>query len=376
MNAGAFAPMLARLAWLALAAVSGLAAASELDAAKRDAEAGTRMLEQRQCPALGDRSYLRSLGDPQALTDAAARERQYQESALRQVQQMMADPKLDQRRKANLQALASWSVTASMANWSLIALAQQALASPLIAAGQPYPTVPLEAARDRVRRMADSGAVAADAAAVMHRQAGAIDRCIPVFNAAIFKLNQPQLDAAIDSAAGPQELARLEQLYRMREAVSAGYGAESADRVAARRSAIAEAERQERDRRMAASSAEAARQRALMEQRQAELRARLPAHLAAAQRFAQASQRGDEQGAVAEMAPDIVMVTPQGTYRGVQQVIGAVRSQAASGRGGSLGTPQLVGDRVVSQGSSGQFRITTTFDFNVDSRITRLAISL
>ncbi len=48
-------------------------AASELDAAKQDAERETASLEQRPCPALGDRNYVRGRTDAQQLVSAAER---------------------------------------------------------------------------------------------------------------------------------------------------------------------------------------------------------------------------------------------------------------------------------------------------------------
>ncbi len=366
--------VVAFVAGLTICATSN--AASELDSARSDAENGTKSLEQRPCPAFGDRKYLRGMTDAQQLSNGAEKERLYQETALRQLQQIAGDPKLEQRQRSDLQALAGWSIAASMANWSLLQVAQQALANPLIASGQPYPGAGLEGARERVRRTADSGAMPAEAAAVLRRQAGALDRCVQSFNAAIFKLNQPQFDAAVDAAANLSELGRVEQQYRTREAASGGYAADSLDKLTARRTVLAEADRVARENASAVGAADAAKRRAEAEQRQAEMRARLPTHLAVAKRFAEASQSGNERAAVAELARDVVMVTPQGTFRGIDEVVGAVRRQSASGKGGSLGTPQIADDRIVSSGQSSGYRITTTFSFDADNRISRLTISL
>jgi hypothetical protein len=367
----------------ALAVAGGSAIANSLEAARSDAENGTRALETRPCPAFGDRNYLRGMSEAQQIAASADKERAYQETALRQLQQIARDPQLDQRQRSKLQALASWSVAASMANWSMLQLAQQAVASPLVAGGQPYPTAVIESARERVRRLAEGGTIPGEANEIVRRQARAIDRCVEGFSAAVFKLNQPQFDAAVDGAANLAELARIEQLYRVREASSAGQGGDSMERLAAKRAALVEADRIAREAANAANAADAAKRRAEADQRraeadqrQAEARAKLPAYLAVAQRFAEAARSGNERAAINELARDVVMTTPQGTFRGIDQVVSAVRQQSASGRGGSLGTPQIADDRIISYGSSGNIRLLTTFGFDAENRIVRLHISL
>ena len=352
------------------------AAASELDAARKDAENGTANLEQRPCPALGDRNYLRGMTQPQQLAVAADKERTYQDGALRQLQQLVRDPQLAEQTRSELQALASWSIAASMASWSMLQTAQQALANPLIAPGQPYPAAAIEGARERLRQTAANGALAPDAAGVIRRQMAAVDRCRKSFGAAIFKLNQPQFDAAVDSARSVADLGRVEQDYRARDAAGEGYGADSLDKLTARRTALAETDRVARDNASAVSAADAAKRRAEAESRQAELRAKLPAYLAVAKRFAEASQSGNERAALAELSRDVVMNTPQGSYRGIDRVVAAVRQQSASGAGGSLGTPRIEGDRIVANGNSGGYRITTFFGFDGDNRIARIDISI
>lgn len=361
---------------LGVVLLAGAAHASELDAARKDAESGTASLEQRPCPVLGDRTYVRGLSDGSQLTAAAQKERAYEDGAVQQLQQMARDPKLAPRQRADLQGLASWSIAASMANWSILQLAQQALANPLIAAGQPSPTVIIESASARAHQLADNNTLAPDAAAVVRRQGVALDRCTKSFTAAIFKLNQPQFDAAIGGAKSNAELNQLEQLYHARDAASAGYGGDSLDKLASRRAELTEAEQQARDNANAANAADAAKRQAEAEKRRAELRARLPAYLAVAKRFAEASQAGNERAALAELSQNVIMTTPQGSYRGIDQVTLAVRQQAAAGQKGSLGTPRIEGDRILANGSSGGYQLTTTFSFDESNHISRMDITL
>ncbi|MDB5816488.1 MAG: hypothetical protein JWQ11_128, partial [Rhizobacter sp.] len=98
--------------------------------------------------------------------------------------------------------------------------------------------------------------------------------------------------------------------------------------------------------------------------------------LAVAKRFADASQGGNERAALAELSRDVVMNTPNGSYRGIDQVTVAVRQQSSSGGGGSLGTPRIDGDRILASGTAKGFRITTTFSFDGDNHISRIDISL
>jgi hypothetical protein len=364
------------LAVVALVAASVAAHASELESARKDAEAGTRALEQRPCPALGNRSYIRGLSDAQQLVAAADRERAYVDGALRQLQQIGSDPKLAPEQRRNLQALASWSIAASMANWSMLQVAQQALANPLVENGRPHPAGLIEGARDRLSAIGGNPSMSADAASVVRRQTAALERCSGTFLAEIFKLNQPQLEAAIEGAGSTADLNRLEQVYRTRDAVTGGYGADSLDKLAMRRASIAEAERVARERAAVASAEEAARRQAEAEKRQAELNARLSGYLVVAKRFADATRNGNERAALAELSRDVVMSTPNGTYRGIDEVAGAVRQQSSSGQSGSLGTPQIAGDRIIAIGSTSGIRITTTFGFDTSNRISRLDISL
>ncbi|MDB5819031.1 MAG: hypothetical protein JWQ11_2671, partial [Rhizobacter sp.] len=207
--------------WLAMATLVGFAraaGASELDAARGDAQKTTAALEQRKCPAFGDRNYLRGLSDPQQLTAAAEKERAYQDGAVRQLAQLARDTKVDAQMRADLSQLGSWSIAASMGNWSMLQMARQALADPSVAPGQPYPAGVIEAARERLRQMTSNAAIAPDAAATMRRQAAAVDRCTQGFNAAIFELNRPQIDAAIDAARSSADLDRVEQQYHARDA--------------------------------------------------------------------------------------------------------------------------------------------------------------
>ena len=365
--------------WLGLAAalVTGVAAAgSELDAARRDAEAGTASLEQRPCPALGDRNYVRGVTQPQQLAAAADRERAFEDGAMRQLQQLMRDRQVAPQTRSELQTLASWNIAASLANWSMLQVAQQAQASPLIAPGQPDPAALVEGARERLRQTADSAGLTPDAAGIVRRQMSAVDRCAKNFNAGIFKLNQPQFDAAVDGAATLAELNRIEQQYRAKDAAGGGYGADSLDKLHARRATLAEADRVARDNANAVSAADAEKRRAEADRRQAEIRAKLPAYLAVATRFADASRNNNERGALAELSRDVVMNTPQGSYHGIDQVVAAVRQQAAAGAGGSLGTPRIEGDRIVSNGNSGAYRIFTAFGFDAQDRISRIDITL
>lgn len=357
-------------------AASFAANASEVDSARKDAESGTITLEQRPCPALGDRNYLRGLTNSQQLVTAAEKERVYEEGALRQLQQIMRDPQLAQRQRSDLRALASWSIVASMANWSMLQVAQQALADPLIAPGQPYPAALIEGARERLRQMAENSSLPAEAANVARRQAGAVERCAKSFNTAIFKLNEPQFEGAIESAKSIPDLDRVVRLYRAQDAANGGYGADSLDKLGARRAAITEAERAARENAAAVNAAEAAKRQAEAEKRQAELIAKLPVYLAVAKRFADAAQSGNERGALAELSPDVVMNTPQGNYRGINQVVAAVRQQSASGQSGSLGTPRIEGNRILANGNSGPYRIVTSFSFDDGNRISRIDVSL
>lgn len=359
-----------------LATALAAPAASELEAARGDAQNATSALEQRPCPAFGEKRYLGGMTDVQQIAQSAERERSYQDAALQQLQQIARDTRLDQRQRTDLQTLASWSIAASMANWSLLQVAYQAVQNPLVVRGQPYPSAPLEGARERIRRTAETGGMQGEAAEVMRRQVRAVERCVLNFNSAVFQLNQPQFDAAVDKAGTLAELGQIEQAYRAREAADRGYGKDSVDRLAARRAALVDEERMARERANAVNVADAARRQGENEKMQAEMRARLPTHLAAATRFADASQRGDERAAIAELARDIVMITPTGTFRGIEQVVEAVRRQAASGRGGSLGSPQIAQDRVVSFGRSGGMGIRTVFSFDGSNRIARMEISI
>ncbi|MBT9489197.1 MAG: hypothetical protein IV093_16965 [Rubrivivax sp.] len=363
---------------LALSLACGFAAqaASELDAARTDAEKSTNVLEQRPCPDFGDKRYLTGMTSEQQIVQSAERERSYQDTAMQQLQQIGRDKQLDQRQRTNLQTLASWSIAASMANWSLLQVANQALQNPLVARGQPYPSAALEGARERIRRVAESSGLQADAAEAVRRQVHAIDRCLTNFNKSVFQLNQPQFDAEVEKASTLAELSQVEQTYRAREAANAGHGKDSVDRLAARKSALQEEDRIAREKANAVNAADASRRRADQEKQQAEYRAKLSTYLAVAKRFTDASDRGDQRAAVAEMANDIVMSTPTGTYRGIDQVVEAVRRQAASGRAGSLGTPQITQDRIVAYGKSGGMGIRTIFSFDGSGRISRMDISI
>jgi hypothetical protein len=354
----------------------GAHASSEADAARSDAENGTNALEQRPCPDFGDKRYLGGMTNPQQIVQSAEQERSYQDTALQQLQQIVRDGQLDQRQRTELQTLASWSIAASMANWSLLQVANQALQNPLVVRGQLHPSAPLGSARERIRRTAEAAGMQPGAAEVVRRQAGAVDRCLLNFDKAVFQLNQPQFDAEVDKATTLNELGQVEQAYRAREAANAGYGKDSLERLAMRRNVLQEAERIAREKANAANVADAARRKVEMDKQEAEVLARLSTHLAVAKRFAVASLRGDQRVAMAEMANDIVMATPTGAYRGIDQVVEAVRKQAASGRGGSLGTPQITQNRVVSYGSSGGMGIKTVFSFDGNNRISRMDISI
>lgn len=364
------------VALIGLGACVAAHGASEAEAARSDAEKGTTVLEQRPCPPFGDKRYLAGMSNTAQIAQGAEQEQRYQDQATTQLQQIARDAKLDAKQRTELQNLASWSVAASMANWSLLQVAQQAQANPLVVSGQAYPSAPIQGAVERVRRTADMGGMAADAAEVLRRQARALDRCSQAFSLAVFQLNQPQFDAAVDKASTLAELQQIEQTYRAREAAQARQGADSLDKLAARRTALVEAERAARENSQAVNAADAARRQADMEKRQSELRAKLPAWLAAAKRFAEASQRGDERAAIGELSPDIVMITPTGTFRGIDQVVSAVRRQSASGRGGSLGAPQIAGNEIVAYGSSGGMGIKTTFGFDAGDRISRMEIRI
>jgi hypothetical protein len=367
----------------ALAASPSVYAASELESARKDAQTGTATLEQRPCPVLGDRNYLRGLSDPQQLIAAAEQERTYEEGALRQLEQIARDPQLSNKQRPPLLALASWSISASLANWSMLQLAQQALADPLVAQGKPYPTAGIESARERLRQVSENGSLNPEAADIVRRQSSVLERCSKGFATAVFKLNQPQFEAAIESAGSGAELDRVEKLYRYREAAAGNYGGDSLDRLTARRTAIAEIERVARENAAVVSAAEAAKRQeenqrwqAENAKRQAELEAKLPGYLAVAKRFTEAAQSGNERAALAQLSNDVVMTTPQGNYRGINNVADAVRRQSASGSSGSLGNPRIESGRILANGNSSGFRITTYFSFDEANKISRIDISL
>jgi hypothetical protein len=95
-----------------------------------------------------------------------------------------------------------------------------------------------------------------------------------------------------------------------------------------------------------------------------------------ARRFARAASSGNEQGALKELAEDVVMSTPSGTYRGRNEVAAAVREQNRSGKSGSMGEPFGDARGIGMRGRVGSFGVTSRLGFNADNKINRINVSL
>ncbi len=148
------------------------------------------------------------------------------------LQQIARDPQLAPKQRTSLQSLSE--LVDRGVDGELVDTAGGAAGAGklLVEQGKSHPAGVLEGAQERLRRIGDNGVLAPDAASVVRRQIGALEKCSKSINAAIFKLNQPQFDAAIEkSVVGFRLESARKQLYRARDAASGAYGADSLDRA-------------------------------------------------------------------------------------------------------------------------------------------------
>lgn len=310
-------------------------------------------VEGRPCPALGERSYVAGMASPDELAAAADREMASARASMRTLERLIGDPEVSDKGRGDLVSLGSWTVAQSLANWTLLRLAQQALVDPQVAANQPFPTDVSASTENTLAQFAAARALIPNAVMLIGRLRDATARCGTVTREAIMAANEPAIRSAIEGARTPDELRQVDALYRLRRgggraALLAMYD----DRMRVITPRIARVP-------SAPPPASGPSQ----------------AQLATARRFVAAASRQDRAAALAELTDDVQLSTPQGSYSGKTEVSQMVAQQSANGSSGSLSPPQISGDRVVSAGRASGFNVVTRFEFS-GNKISRITVRL
>ncbi|MCG2839831.1 DUF4440 domain-containing protein [Sandaracinobacter sp. RS1-74] len=329
-------------------------------AARAEAEKTVAALENRACPAPGDRGYVGGAEDAAKLAQGIRGEAAGIAQLQSTLRAMAADPNVDAASRPMLTALGNWSIVAAAARASLLQLASTAQADTRVAPGAPHPLEPLlshEAQLQQWRQgLADGGAQATFA-----RLSARVAQCRAELGGAIFAANEPAFQQAVAGASSSGALRLLGQQYRLDQD-----GGQHPS-VSAYRTRLAElVNRETRTARApaAAPTASAARPAGPTS-----------AQVATVSRFVAASNRQNEAAALAELADDVVLVSPNGTYRGKAAVRQAVQANAHMGRG-EMQKPVVQGSEIVALGSVGSFRMRTRFTVNSAGKISRMVTTL
>jgi hypothetical protein len=335
---------------------SGQAAA--LQAATANAQQTLALLENRPCPGLGDTTYVSGFTDAAKLAASSSRELGTVSNALATLQRMLGDPELTEQARGELRFLGSWTVAAAAGRWSVLQVAEQALVDPVIVAGRPHPSSLLAETSAKLQNIAGNGVLTPDAASLISRLKAGVDRCRVANIAAVLAVNEKDALAAIARASSTSTLGSVSQTYLLQR----GGSSVAEGQFDARYRALEQQEARASSRNKPVVAAAPA--------------GPTQAQLAVAKRFVAASNSQSEAASLAELAEDVELRTPQGTYRGKAQVKQAVRDQIASGRTGSTGEPRISDQTIIAPGRTGSFSVTTRFYFNDAGKIRLLIVSL
>lgn len=354
----------------ALAAAFGMPAAAlaradnperEIAESRSGALAGLSVVEARRCPALGETGYVEGIGDSAQLRNARLGEIDFVHSGLSSLGQMAGDGRLSAAGRQQLMALGSWNVVSSLTNWTMLTIAEQALVDPQVAPGGPFPLSLIDSASAEMSRL-DLRYLAPEAGAAVQRLRSALGRCAAASYQSLLARNESSFASEVERARSTEELNALAARYQLSRASTDPAAKAFLDRIEARRARLAALVRTPRASAGAAPAVAAA--------------AFTPVQMETARRFARAASSGNEQGALKELAEDVVMSTPSGTYRGRNEVAAAVREQNRSGKSGSMGEPFGDARGIGMRGRVGSFGVTSRLGFNADNKINRINVSL
>lgn len=322
-------------------------------------------LEGRPCPQLGDLDYVAGARDPEILAQAAGRERASIDEVMGTLRRVAQDQTIGEDGRARLFALGSWQIVSAAGRLTLLRIAEQARIDPQMTDGSAHPLTPLLELAGLLDQIRGSG-IAGAAEQAVGRIRSRLDQCRSGLARAVIEANEPAIRTALADARTSAEVRAVGQRHRL---AADGAGLSVTETYEQRLRKLAEAE--------AAQAAEAARRAS----RNAPVRAPAPAapavspaQMAAAQRFITASNNGNEAAALAELAEDIELRTPEGVFRGKAEVRDAVRRQSARGQSGTMGAPQSDGDRIFARGRVGAFPVTSYYEFNSANKINRIVI--
>lgn len=346
-----------RLAGAALLALMGIGPGAASPAPPDPAAGAQRLLasiENRPCPAFGDRTYINGLNGADQLATAADREIGNARQAMQTLERLVNDPDVSEKARANLVGLGSWTVAQSLANWTLLRLGQQAQVDPAIVPGQPFPTDIATGAQNTLAQFAAARALTPDAAMLVGRLRDATGKCAMAAREAVMATNDAAIRSAIAGARSPDDLRRINETFQIRQAggrtpVLAAW--EDRLRAVTPRSTRAPA--------VAATTSSGPTQ----------------AELAVVRRFVAAANRQDKSGALAELTDDVQLITPNGRYSGKAEVSQAVAQQSSKGSSGGLSAPTISGGNIVSSGRASGFNVVTYFELR-GGKISRMTIRL
>lgn len=316
-------------------------------------------LEGRPCPQPGTRDYVAGARDDAALSVAAEAEYAGLTDIMATMRRVAGDPAVSTEGRTRLLTLGGWQIVAASSRLSLLRLAQQARAETALDDGAAHPITLLLDHRRLLDQLSAPGLDGA-ALAALARVRSRIDVCRQEIGAAIIAANEPAIGSALAAARSSAEARAIADRHRL---LADGAGLPVTTRYQQRLNALMEAEAA-RMRTATRSTPPAA----------AAIPSLPSAWLAAARRFVTASNQGNEAAALAELADEIELRTPEGVFRGKAQVREAVRRQSARGLSGRMGEPQSDGRRIFANGRVGAFNVTSIFDFNDAAKISRIVV--
>lgn len=333
----------------------------EIAESRAGALAGIAVVEQRRCPALGEAGYVEGVVDGSQLRSARLSEVDFVRSGLASLGQMAGDARLSAAGRQQLVALGSWNVVTSLTNWTMLTIAEQALADPQVAPSGPFPLALIDSASGEMARL-DFRHLAPEAASAAQRLRGALGRCAAVSYQSLLASNESRFSGEVDRARTNEELNALAARYQLSRASQEPAAQPFLNRIETRRAQLAALVRNTR----APSGSRPA----------VAVAAFTPQQMETARRFVRAASTSNEQGALKELADDVVMSTPSGTYRGRSEVAAAVREQNKSGKSGSMGEPFGDARGIAMRGRVGSFGVTSRLGFNAENKINRINVSL
>lgn len=334
----------------------------EIAESRSGALAGLSVVEARRCPALGETGYVEGIADSTQLRNARLGEIDFVRSGLSSLGQMAGDGRLSAAGRQQLMALGSWNVVSSLTNWTMLTIAEQALVDPQVVPGGPFPLSLIDSASAEMSRL-DLRYLAPEAGAAVQRLRTALGRCAATSYQSLLVRNESSFASEVERARSTEELNALAARYQLSRASTEPAAKAFLDRIEARRAklaALVRAPRAPAGTRPAGVGAAAF----------------TPVQMETARRFARAASSGNEQGALKELAEDVVMSTPSGTYRGRNEVAAAVREQNKSGKSGSMGEPFGDARGIGMRGRVGSFGVTSRLGFNAENKINRINVSL